>query len=1129
MSQPWTGGLGSHPAPGDRVGRYRLADVVGAGGLATVFRAEDERGADVAVKVLNPARVLPEEVKRFTREYRALSRMDHDNIVKVYEAGVHQGYPWIAMEYVDGRDLDAEIALWKQEDPGDRWARIDRILHGLCRGLAYVHDLGLVHRDLKPSNVLLTRDGEAKISDFGVVKGDNTQTTQLTMAGRLVGTVAFMAPELITDEGVDKRTDLYALGAVLYLMCTYRRPIEADSVAGYLARHLTEVPRPIGAIDPGVPPVIERICARLLQKDRLYRYPSAQAVLAALDRPDDPDVPPLRGRDDASTRLTRAVLALADPGGRGRTTEGPALVAVVGPAGIGKTHLLRSLIDQVNSHAVRLATASGSDRPLHELARSLGLSDLGELGREPVVLVVDDLDLAESGEVLAFGRLLRQRAELHPILAVITARDTDGELGTLLTESGGSEIVELGPLEQKSVVAMLRDRGVTGPVAPVLARRLHHDYAGIPGPMILQAEALEADGWLVRAGDVVRPARPLDAFRRADLPVPAEVQARIIEQLGALDPASRELCELLAILDRPGAPGLLERSRRGDPDAARRIDALVKQRVLVRTEVESQEEVGLADPCMARVIRSGLAPERAAELHAAIAEALGARRRRANALEVARHLRAAGDEGAAYPLYVQAARRAAREGRFAEVLDICDAADAVRDAGEAALADPAEATRLAWWLNLLRGEALLARRAWDDAVAPLEAAVAAAMADPSSGATPSGSSSSARTPASTSPLGPTLARTLGSLGRAHYRAGRFADAEPHLREALRQADVGAPERAGALRALADIALRAGRLGDAENLWAEALVVAAELGSKDGEARARRGLAHLRAIQGRLPEAVELLGQADDLLNPDGDFRVRAGVLARTIELDTASGRFAGAVYRAEALVELARRHGMGERLPEAYALLADVLLRLGEAVEAEDAAQQSLVFAKATDAAGWDSRLRAARVLAELGCVAEAFAALPVAAELAPSPVDDPPAQYAAVTARLYAQTEPTRARDLATWALTRPPPLLLLTGARIALDAAETLIEVGQAESARQAIKRGLKLLGAAQSEDDVDGIRLELLVAMQRAAPDDRVVDALRLLVERVRPSVPASAETAFLARPQIREALASLGRAR
>ncbi|MEZ4234984.1 MAG: YhjD/YihY/BrkB family envelope integrity protein [Myxococcota bacterium] len=791
-----------HPAPGDQLGRYRLAEQVGAGGLATVYRALDERDAPVAVKVLNPARVLPEEVKRFTREYRALSRMDHDNIVKVYEAGVHQGYPWIAMEYVDGTDLDTEIARWRAQDPKDRWVRIDRILRGLCRGLAYVHDQGLIHRDLKPSNVLLTRRGEPKISDFGVVKADNTQTTQLTMAGRLVGTVAFMAPELITDEGVDRRADLYALGAVLYLMATYHRPIEADSVAGYLARHLTEVPRPIGALDPTVPAVLERICTRLLQKDRAYRYPSAQAVLAALDRPEDPDTPPLRGRDEVMGALNRLLMGVMD--GTGAT------VGLVGPVGSGRTHLLRALEEQATSHGLAVALVDAGPRLLADVALALDLHDADELADlardEPVVLLVDDLDRAEPTAILTLARAARQRShEGHSagsgrgaVLFVFATPDTDGEASALVGEGGAQwEVLEVGAVDAKSTIAMLRDRGATGPVAPTLARRLHADYRGLPGPMMLQLEALVRAGWLVRAGDVLRPARPLEELRRADLPVPEEVQRRIGAELAALEPAARDLCELLAVLDRPAAPALLERCRPHDPDAAKRIDQLVKQRLLLRTTQEGEpEEVWLADPCTARVVRAGLPPGRLRALHAALAEALGARRRRTNALEVARHLTAAGEAASAFPLYVQAAKRAAREGRFAEVLDVCEAAEQVREAGQAALGE-AERVRLGGWIDLLRGEALLARRAWDDAVPSLERAVAAAGAqgDPE-----------------------LSARTLGGLGRAHYRAGRFADAEPLLREALQQVTARSPE-APPLRALADIALRAGRLGDAETLWA----------------------------------------------------------------------------------------------------------------------------------------------------------------------------------------------------------------------------------------------------------------------------------------------------------------------
>ena len=157
--------LGPTPVAGDEVGPYRLETVLGAGGMATVFRARDARGGEVAVKVLNPARVPPEEVKRFTREYEALSRMDHKNIVAVHAAGVHEGYPWIAMELVDGTDLGSLIEKWKADPPTDRYERIETLMRGLCHGLQYVHDKGLIHRDIKPGNILVTASGEPKYWD----------------------------------------------------------------------------------------------------------------------------------------------------------------------------------------------------------------------------------------------------------------------------------------------------------------------------------------------------------------------------------------------------------------------------------------------------------------------------------------------------------------------------------------------------------------------------------------------------------------------------------------------------------------------------------------------------------------------------------------------------------------------------------------------------------------------------------------------------------------------------------------------------------------------------------------------------------------------------------------------------
>ena len=157
------------PTPGDTVGPYLLKELLGVGGMATVYRAVDDAGSVCAVKILHPGKAQTDEVKRFEREFLALRDLRHPSVVQVYEAGVAGEYPWIAMEYVDGADLGSLVDRWTANPPPNRFAQAERILRGLCEGLALIHSKGLIHRDLKPSNVMVTSSGEAKLTDFGVV------------------------------------------------------------------------------------------------------------------------------------------------------------------------------------------------------------------------------------------------------------------------------------------------------------------------------------------------------------------------------------------------------------------------------------------------------------------------------------------------------------------------------------------------------------------------------------------------------------------------------------------------------------------------------------------------------------------------------------------------------------------------------------------------------------------------------------------------------------------------------------------------------------------------------------------------------------------------------------------------
>ena len=282
----------------------------------------------------------------------------------------------------------------------------------------------------------------------------------------------------------------------------------------------------------------------------------------------------------------------------------------------------------------------------------------------------------------------------------------------------------------------------------------------------------------------------------------------------------------------------------------------------------------------------------------------------------------------------------------------------------------------------------------------------------------------------------------------------------------------------------------------------AIDLALATGSRDGEARARRGMAHLRAIQGRVADALTLLGQADDLLQPDGDPRVRAGVLHKLIELGLAAGRYGQARQHAEALVDLARRRDLGDRLPVAYGAFAVVLAALGDREEARDAAHQALVYARAMGPAGWEGRLFAAVVLADLGDRADARAALPEPGQVPESPLDDAPAWAAALRARVTDQ--PDRAAELARGALARPPAILVLRAARIAIDAGLALIAAGALTDARAAAKQALRLV----QTPDLDGLRLEALVVLQRTGRDERVAAALTQAAQRVQAGLPTEA---------------------
>ena len=259
-------------------GRYRLEERVAAGGMGTVFAAVDERlHRRVAVKVLKED--LAQDVRfveRFRREARAAAALSHPNVAAVFDFGEEDGTAFIVMELVEGRDL----AMVLREDgplPPDR-AR--QVAAEMCEALAHAHAAGLVHRDVKPGNVIIDDQGRVKVTDFGIARAAGEST--LTATGSVLGSAQYMAPEQASGAPVTAAADVYSAGIVLYEMLTSSVPFTGDSALAVAMRHVSdEVPAP-SAVNPDVPPDLDRVVARATAKDPAARWSSAAEMAGAL-------------------------------------------------------------------------------------------------------------------------------------------------------------------------------------------------------------------------------------------------------------------------------------------------------------------------------------------------------------------------------------------------------------------------------------------------------------------------------------------------------------------------------------------------------------------------------------------------------------------------------------------------------------------------------------------------------------------------------------------------------------------------------------------------------------------------------------------------------------------------------
>jgi serine/threonine-protein kinase len=295
--------------------RYELNHLIARGGMAEVYRAHDRLlDRPVALKVLFPELSVDRSfVERFRREAQAAANLSHPNIVPVFDWGEDSGAYFIVMEFIDGRPLSS---ILKTAGPlsADRAADIGS---HVAAALGYAHKHGVIHRDVKPGNVLITDEGQVKVTDFGIARAINTEES-LTQTGAVMGTATYFSPEQAEGIGVDPRSDIYSLGVVLFEMVTGRAPFLGDTPVAVASKHVRDIPPVPREINASIPPTFEAIILKSMAKDPDHRYATAEELRADL----------LRFNEG------RSVLAMNDPTAMQAALGATQVVGAVGGADV---------------------------------------------------------------------------------------------------------------------------------------------------------------------------------------------------------------------------------------------------------------------------------------------------------------------------------------------------------------------------------------------------------------------------------------------------------------------------------------------------------------------------------------------------------------------------------------------------------------------------------------------------------------------------------------------------------------------------------------------------------------------------------------------------------------------------
>jgi len=256
----------------EKIGKYEISEQIGTGGFGAVFKGRDpfiKRTVAVKTCQLND----PEIKSRFFREAELAGNLHHRNITTIYDFGVENDIPYIVQEFLTGEDVDKVI---KRGEPLPLQRKVE-ILIAIAEGLHFAHEAHVIHRDIKPANIRILENGTIKIMDFGIAKSLQSESS-LTQTGITLGTSAYLAPEQIRGETLDRRTDIFAVGVLAYELLAYQKPFRGEHLSTILYRILNEAPEPIQSVAPDVPPALAAIVNRAMEKNVENRYPSMEAM-----------------------------------------------------------------------------------------------------------------------------------------------------------------------------------------------------------------------------------------------------------------------------------------------------------------------------------------------------------------------------------------------------------------------------------------------------------------------------------------------------------------------------------------------------------------------------------------------------------------------------------------------------------------------------------------------------------------------------------------------------------------------------------------------------------------------------------------------------------------------------------